>query len=59
MDAAELPVQADEECFLLCEHWASKEAWETHRQGQAVTEIYLPLVLPRVDRTPHVSTLVE
>lgn len=51
--------QADEKCFLLNEHWESKEAWEAHRQEKAVTEIYLPLVLPRVERSAHVSTMVD
>ena len=51
--------QADERRFLLVEWWVSKAAWETHRQNKAVTEIYVPQVLPYVDREPHPSTLVE
>ncbi|HWB08507.1 MAG TPA: antibiotic biosynthesis monooxygenase family protein [Pirellulales bacterium] len=51
--------QADERCFLLVECWESKAAWEAHRQNRAVTEIYVPQVLPYVDRQPHVCTLLE
>lgn len=51
--------QADEGKFLLVEWWQTKEAWEAHRQNRAVTEIYVPLVLPYVDREPHPATLVE
>ncbi|HVX14191.1 MAG TPA: antibiotic biosynthesis monooxygenase family protein [Pirellulales bacterium] len=51
--------QADERRFLLVEWWESKAAWEAHRQNRAVTEIYVPQVLPYVDRDPHPSTLVE
>ena len=45
--------------FLLNEHWRSREDWETHRQGRMCKEIYEPLVLPLVTRTPHVASLVE
>lgn len=50
--------QADPTRFLLCEHWAQKSDWETHRAGKAFTEVYLPKVLPLVDREPHISTLI-
>lgn len=51
--------QADEQCFLLCEHWESAAAWEAHREERAFREIYAPQVLPLVERMPHVSTLIE
>jgi quinol monooxygenase YgiN len=51
--------QLDRRCFLLVERWESQAAWEAHRQERAFTEIYAPRVLPRVDRVPHISTLVE
>jgi quinol monooxygenase YgiN len=51
--------EADARRFLLVERWNAKSDWETHRTGKAVTEIYVPQVLPLVDREPHVSTLVE
>jgi quinol monooxygenase YgiN len=41
--------------FLLVERWTTKEHWEAHRQGAAVTEIYLREVIPLVDREPYPS----
>lgn len=51
--------QADPRKFLLIERWGEKSDWEVHRTARAVTEIYVPKVLPLVEREPHVSTLVE
>ena len=51
--------EADPRRFLLVERWAQKSDWETHRTAKAVQEIYVPQVLPLVDREPHVSTLIE
>jgi len=51
--------QSDNKVFLLCEWWESENAWKIHKEQRAVQEIYLPKVLPLVDRTPHISTLVE
>ena len=51
--------QTDPTVFLLCEWWDSQEALDVHRTARAYTEIYQPKVLPRVNRVPHVSTLVE
>jgi quinol monooxygenase YgiN len=51
--------EADATKFLLVERWAEKADWERHRTAKAFSEIYAPKVLPLVDRTPHVSTLVE
>ena len=45
--------------FLLHEHWESQVALDEHRQGLAYTQIYQPQILPRVDREPHPSTLLE
>lgn len=45
--------QSDPNVFLLCERWESEAAWQAHR------EIYQPQVLPKVERTPHISTLLE
>lgn len=50
--------EADPTCFLLVEQWATKEHWERHREGEAVQQIYLPEVIPHVDREPHPSRLV-
>lgn len=51
--------QSDSTRFLLCEQWGQQSDWETHRAGKAFSEIYAPQVLPRVNREPHISTLVE
>ena len=34
-------------------------AIDAHRKALAYTTIYVPKVLPRVDRVPHPSTLIE
>jgi quinol monooxygenase YgiN len=51
--------QADPRVFLLCERWESPQALDDHRNARAYQEIYKPKVLPRVERVPHPSTLVE
>ena len=45
--------------FFLVEQWETPDALETHRSARACTEIYKPLVLPKVDRTAHECTVVE
>ncbi len=49
----------DPKVFLLNEHWSDQAAIDAHRKALAYTTIYVPKVLPRVDRVPHPSTLVE
>lgn len=51
--------QADPRVFLLNEHWESSEALDVHRRATAFKTIYEPQVLPRVERVPHPSVLVE
>jgi quinol monooxygenase YgiN len=51
--------QDDQRVFILVERWESEQAWQDHKQRQAVQEIYLPQVLPLVERVPHISTLLE
>ncbi len=51
--------QNDPRMFILVERWASQEALDVHRTAKAYTEIYQPKVLPKADRVPHVSTLIE
>ncbi|MCC3763478.1 antibiotic biosynthesis monooxygenase [Glycomyces sp. TRM65418] len=41
--------------FTLVERWASRAHWEAHGEGAAIQEIYLPRVLPRVERDVHPS----
>ncbi|HVC94227.1 MAG TPA: putative quinol monooxygenase [Pirellulales bacterium] len=45
--------------FVLVETWETKAAWEVHRQGKAVSEIYLPQVIPHVERDSHPCALIE
>ena len=52
------PVAGDDRYFVIT-RWESEQAWQDHKQRQAVQEIYLPQVLPLVERVPHVSTLLE
>lgn len=49
----------DTKVFLLVERWTSQETLDQHRLAKAYTEIYKPLVLPKVDRTPHACSLLE
>jgi len=51
--------QSDPRVFLLNEHWATQAALDAHRKGLAYTTIYQPEVLPKVDRVPHPSDLLE
>jgi quinol monooxygenase YgiN len=51
--------QADPKLFMLIERWESEAAWQAHKTREAVTTIYLPKVIPLVDRVPHISTLLE
>ena len=49
----------DSKVFLLVERWKDQAALDAHRLAHAYTTVYAPKVLPRVDRMPHPSTLVE
>lgn len=51
--------EADPRVFILNERWESPAALDAHRQAKAFKEIYEPKVLPRVERLPHPSVLVE
>ena len=50
--------QAEEDRFFLCEHWSDRAAWEAHKEREAFGQLYAPLVMPRVEREPHISTLL-
>ncbi|QDY77212.1 putative quinol monooxygenase [Streptomyces qinzhouensis] len=41
--------------FVLVERWASRGHWEAHDGGAAIQEVYLPEILPRVEREVHPS----
>jgi quinol monooxygenase YgiN len=51
--------QSEPRLFMLIERWSSEQSWQEHRNGEAVQTIYLPQVIPLVDRVPHISTIVE
>ena len=51
--------QTDPKVFLLNEYWTDQAAIDAHRKATAYTTIYVPKVLPRVDRVPHPSDLVS
>ncbi|MFC4334112.1 putative quinol monooxygenase [Salininema proteolyticum] len=41
--------------FTLVERWATREKWEAHGEERAIRDVYLPEILPRVDREVHPS----
>jgi quinol monooxygenase YgiN len=51
--------QSNARVFILVERWENQAALDVHRTATAYTTIYQPRVLPKVDRTPHLSNLVE
>jgi quinol monooxygenase YgiN len=51
--------QSDPKVFIINEWWESEAALETHRGAKACEEVYKPLVLPKVDRVPHVCEVLE
>ncbi len=50
--------QVDRQQFLLIEQWETEEHLALHKEARAFTELYLPKVIPLVERTPHLSDLV-
>ncbi|MCQ0021731.1 antibiotic biosynthesis monooxygenase [Streptomyces somaliensis DSM 40738] len=51
--------QEDPGRFVLVERWTSRAHWEAHDSGDAIQKIYLPEILPRVDREVHPSVPVS
>ena len=47
--------QSDPQTFLLIEWRATPEDLETHRSNKNFVEVYLPKVVPLVERLPHPS----
>ncbi|MFH8612520.1 putative quinol monooxygenase [Streptomyces sp. NPDC018029] len=41
--------------FVLVERWATRGHWETHDAGEAIQKIYLPEIMPRIEREVHPS----
>ncbi|MGW8556025.1 putative quinol monooxygenase [Streptomyces tubercidicus] len=45
--------------FVLVERWATRDHWETHGAGEAIQKIYVPEILPRIEREVHPSAPVR
>ncbi|MAX08041.1 MAG: antibiotic biosynthesis monooxygenase [Gammaproteobacteria bacterium] len=50
--------QTDHLQFLLVEQWNTEGDLARHKEAKAFTELYLPKVIPLVERVPHLSHLV-
>jgi quinol monooxygenase YgiN len=50
--------QADPKVFILAERWETEESLAVHRTARGYTTIYVPEVLPHVDRVAHRSELI-
>jgi len=50
--------QIERHQFFLVEQWASEEDLVRHKEAKAFTELYIPKVIPLVDRAPHLSDRV-
>ncbi|MER5541611.1 putative quinol monooxygenase [Streptomyces sp. NPDC001118] len=51
--------QDDPGRFVLVERWASRAHWEAHGAGDAIQKIYLPEIMPRIEREVHPSIPVS
>ncbi len=44
--------------FIVVERWESEAALDVHRQAEAITTVYLPRIMPLVDRVLHVCSVL-
>ena len=44
--------------FIVVERWSSQAALDEHRKARAITTVYIPKILPLVDRVLHVCSAV-
>lgn len=51
--------QADSATFFLIEQWQDQAALDAHRQAPAFAELYVPEVIPLIERTPHLCDLLS
>lgn len=51
--------QADKLVFFLNEIWEDQASLDAHRNTKAFTETYMKDVVPKLDRAPHPSDLLE
>ena len=47
--------ETDAQTFILVEWWASQEDLDRHKSAKQFVEIYVPKVIPLVERFPHPS----
>ncbi len=45
--------------FVLVERWVSRAHWEAHDAGDAIRKIYVPEIMPRIEREVHPSSRVR
>ena len=45
--------ESEPELFLLIEAWESQQHLAQHREAKAFKELYMPKVIPLVEREPH------
>ena len=50
--------QADRQQFILVEQWQTEVDLAQHKEAKAFTELYIPKVIPLVERVPHLSDMV-
>ena len=48
--------EADAQTFILVEWWATQEDLDRHKTAKQFVEVYVPKVIPLVERSPHPST---
>ena len=50
--------QVDRQQFMLVERWQTAVDLAQHKEAKAFTELYIPKVIPLVERVPHLSDMV-
>ena len=50
--------QADRQQFMLVERGQTAVDLAQHKEAKAFTELYIPKVIPLVERVPHLSDMV-
>ncbi|MBF6048525.1 hypothetical protein GO001_25515 [Streptomyces sp. NRRL B-1677] len=43
----------------MVERWASRAHWEAHDAGDATQKIYIPEIMPRIEREVHPSSPIR
>jgi quinol monooxygenase YgiN len=47
--------ESDTQTFILIEWWTSQEDLDRHKNAEQFVQVYIPKVVPLVDRFPHPS----